>query len=77
MEDSSADDAVPGGERAGFLTVEETAAVLRIGRTAAYEATRRYRSERRARYLMCSAHRLPGSGGPTPMGWSGTIAWSP
>lgn len=44
MEDSSADDAVPGGERASFLTVEEAAAVLRIGRTAAYEATRRYRA---------------------------------
>jgi hypothetical protein len=27
-----------------FLTVEEAAAVLRIGRTAAYEATRRYRA---------------------------------
>ena len=27
-----------------FLTVEEAAAVLRIGRTAAYEATRRWRA---------------------------------
>jgi hypothetical protein len=44
VEDPSADDAVPGGERASFLTVEEAAAVLRIGRTAAYEATRRYRA---------------------------------
>lgn len=44
MEDSSADDAVPGGDRASFLTVEEAADVLRIGRTAAYEATRRYRA---------------------------------
>lgn len=44
MEDSAIDQAVSGGERANFLTVEEAAAVLRIGRTAAYEATRRYRA---------------------------------
>lgn len=34
----------PGGGCASFLTVEEAAAILRIGRTAAYEATRRYRA---------------------------------
>lgn len=44
MESSSHDIAAPAGERASFLTVEEAATVLRIGRTAAYEATRRYRA---------------------------------
>ena len=44
MESSTNRKAVLGGERASFLTVEEAAAVLRIGRTAAYEATRRYRA---------------------------------
>lgn len=37
-------DVPPPGTPPAFLTVEEAAAVLRIGRTAAYEATRRYRA---------------------------------
>lgn len=44
MESSTNYSVVPSGERASFLTVEEAAAVLRIGRTAAYEATRRFRA---------------------------------
>lgn len=45
MGDLSTDDGSlePGNVR-NFLTVDEAAAVLRIGRTAAYEATRRYRA---------------------------------
>jgi hypothetical protein len=39
--------------RPTFLTVEEAAAVLRIGRTAAYEATRRYRATGGAEGIPC------------------------
>jgi hypothetical protein len=39
--------------RPTFLTVEEAAAVLRIGRTAAYEATRRYRATDGAEGIPC------------------------
>jgi hypothetical protein len=39
--------------RPTFLTVEEAAAVLRIGRTAAYEATRRYRATSGAEGIPC------------------------
>lgn len=45
MQDYAIDGAAPSsGRGCDFLTVEEAAAVLRIGRTAAYEATRRYRA---------------------------------
>ena len=45
MEDSPAAGAFAEATHAHtFLTVEEAAAVLRIGRTAAYEATRRFRA---------------------------------
>ena len=40
MRESSVDDA--GGRTPRFLTVEEAAAVLRIGRTSAYELARRW-----------------------------------
>lgn len=38
------DRTAPAARAPDFLTVEEAAAVLRIGRTAAYEATRRWRA---------------------------------
>lgn len=45
MDSDTTDDQSSSAPRgAAFLTVEEAAAVLRIGRTAAYEATRRWRA---------------------------------
>ena len=60
--------------RARFFTVEEAARVLRIGRTAAYAAAKRYRATGGAEGLpvvvICGSLRVPG-------GWLETMAGGP